>query len=189
MMWGGGGSEQDLVRDVQRGDRSAMKLLYCRYAGCLTAVCTRYLGGSDEAKDVLQDCFVKIFASIGSFKWRGDGSLRAWMARIVVNESLDFLRRSRQLGTVSYEWDLPDVAEEEEPDTEGLSPEVIQELLCRLPAGYRTVFNLYVLERKSHKEIAALLGISASTSASQLYRAKAVLAKEIRKFKSHDNGR
>ena len=80
----GNGGEQDLVRDIQRGDRVAMKLLYCRYAGCLTAVCSRYVACMDDVRDVLQDCFVKIFTSIHGFEWRGEGSLRGWMVRIVI---------------------------------------------------------------------------------------------------------
>ena len=100
----GNGGEQDLVRDIQRGDRVAMKLLYCRYAGCLTAVCSRYVACMDDVRDVLQDCFVKIFTSIHGFEWRGEGSLRGWMVRIVVNESLKFLKRNRQLESLDDGW-------------------------------------------------------------------------------------
>lgn len=177
-------SEQGIVRGIRKGDRSAMKFLYCRYVGCLTAVCSRYVVVPDDVKDVLQDCFVKIFASIDKFEWRGDGSLKAWMVRIVVNESLKFLKRSKQLDALSYEWELPDVADEEEPEVGDVPASVVQEMLCQLPVKYRTVFNLYVLEQKSHKEIAALLNIKEGTSASQLYRAKVMLAKKIREYKS-----
>lgn len=184
----GNGGEQDLVRDIQRGDRVAMKLLYCRYAGCLTAVCSRYVACMDDVRDVLQDCFVKIFTSIHGFEWRGEGSLRGWMVRIVVNESLKFLKRNRQLESLDDGWDVPDTVEDE-PDAEDIPSEVLQEMICRLPAGYRAVFNLYVFEKKSHKEIAAMLNIKESTSASQLHRAKAVLAKEIQRYKAQVNGR
>ena len=128
----------------------------------------------DDVRDVLQDCFVKIFTSIHGFEWRGEGSLRGWMVRIVVNESLKFLKRNRQLESLDDGWDVPDTVEDE-PDAEDIPSEALQEMICRLPAGYRAVFNLYVFEKKSHKEIAAMLNIKESTSASQLHRAKAVL--------------
>ena len=119
----GNGGEQDLVRDIQRGDRVAMKLLYCRYAGCLTAVCSRYVACMDDVRDVLQDCFVKIFTSIHGFEWRGEGSLRGWMVRIVVNESLKFLKRNRQLESLGDGWDVPDTVEDEPDETVDGSPE------------------------------------------------------------------
>ena len=104
------------------------------------------------------------------------------MVRIVVNESLKFLKRDRQLESLGDGWDVPDTVEDE-PDAGDIPSEVLQEMICRLPAGYRAVFNLYVFERKSHKEIAAMLNIKESTSASQLHRAKAVLAKEVQRYK------
>ena len=142
----------------------------------------------DDVRDVLQDCFVKIFTSIHGFEWRGEGSLRGWMVRVVVNESLKFLKRNRQLESLGDGWDVPDTVEDE-PDAEDIPSEVLQEMICRLPAGYRAVFNLYVFEKKSHKEIAAMLNIKESTSASQLHRAKAVLAKEVQRYKAQVNGR
>ena len=123
-----------------------------------------------------QDCFVKIFTSIHGFEWRGEGSLRGWMVRIVVNESLKFLKRNRQLESLDDGWDVPDTVEDE-PDAEDIPSEVLQEMICRLPAGYRAVFNLYVFEKKSHKEIAAMLNIKESTSASQLHRGKGGVGK------------
>ncbi len=180
--------ERELIRDIRSGDRVAMNTLYHRYVGRLAAVCSRYITREDDVKDVLQDSFVKIFTSVGKFEWRGEGSLRGWMARIVVNESLDFLKRNRQTEFVGGEQDIPDEAEEE-PDAEGIPPEVLMEMVRRLPPGYRVVFNLYVFERRSHKEIAVLLDIGESTSASQLHRAKAMLAKEIRRYKSQVYGR
>jgi RNA polymerase sigma factor, sigma-70 family len=110
------------------------------------------------------------------------------MVRIVVNESLKFLKRNRQLESLDDGWDVPDTVEDE-PDAEDIPSEVLQEMICRLPAGYRAVFNLYVFEKKSHKEIAAMLNIKESTSASQLHRAKAVLVKEVQRYKAQVNGR
>ena len=89
------GSEQDLIRKVRQRDTSAMKMLYGQYVGYLTAVCARYIPDDDEVKDILQEAFIKIFDSMDKFSWRGEGSLKAWMTRIVVNDSLKTLRKKK----------------------------------------------------------------------------------------------
>ena len=181
------GAEQDLVRKVLQGDKAAMKTLYGQYVGYLTAVCARYVADDDEVKDVLQEAFVKIFRTMDRFSWRGEGSLRAWMTRIVVNDSLKALRRKKPL-PLSATFAEP-VDEEEEPMFAAVPLDVIQGMIRRLPDGYRTVFNLYVFEDKSHKEIASLLGIKENSSASQLFHAKALLARWIKEYlKENDNG-
>ena len=110
-------------------------------------------------------------------------ALKAWMRQISVNEALKFIRKRKRSDTVEYKWDLPDKEEEEEPDVGSVPPGVIQKMIQALPEGYRTVLNLYAFEEKSHKEIAALLGITESTSASQLHRARAILARQINEYK------
>ena len=107
--------------------------------------------------------------------------MRAWSTRIVVNESLKFLKKSEKLNIVnSPAWNLPDIVEEEEEaDFDETPTSVILEMIRSLPIGYRTVFNLYVFEKKTHKEIASILDITENTSASQLHRAKSLLAKQI----------
>lgn len=163
-----------------------MKILYGRYAGYLTAVCARYIPDDDEVKDILQEAFIKIYQSIDRFSWRGEGSLKAWMSRIVVNDSLKALRRKKPLPLPET---LSEVAAEEDPPFDGVPLAVIQDLIRRLPDGYRTVFNLFVFEDKSHKEIASLLGIKENSSASQLHHAKALLGRWIKDYiKLQDNG-
>ena len=164
-------NEEQIIRLVQSGDTTAMRSLYNLHIRYLTAVCARYLARDEDVKDALQEAFLKIFTSIGRFKYRGEGSLRAWMTRIVINEALKLLRREQRIDTV-------DLRREEIP------AEALHEMIRTLPAGYRTIFNLYVMEQKSHKEIAALLGISESTSASQLHRAKALLAEKIKHYRT-----
>ena len=83
------------MQQVRRQDKTAMKMLYDRYVGYLTAVCARYIPDDDEVKDILQEAFIKVFQSMDKFSWRGDGSLKAWLTRIVVNDSLKFLRRKK----------------------------------------------------------------------------------------------
>ena len=175
--------ESELVARVRRRDTSAMRELYDLHAGFLAGVCSRYITDRDEVNDVLQESFIRIFSSIRNFEHRGDGSLRAWMRRIAVNECLKSLRRGRKL---QYLQEVPEEIageEDEGPPLDGIPPEAIQEMIRRLPDGYRTVFNLFVFEDMSHREIAELLGIRENSSASQYLRARARLAKEIMEYK------
>ena len=163
-----------------------MKALYGRYVGYLTAVCSRYIDDDDEVKDVLQDVFIKIFQSMDRFSYRGEGSLKAWMTRIVVNDALKSLRRKKPLPLSPV---LSDITEDEEPDFDRVPLDILQGMIRKLPEGYRTVFNLFVFEDKSHKEIASLLGIKENSSASQLHHAKAQVARWIKDYiKNSDNG-
>lgn len=176
--------EQALLKKISSGDISAMKEFYNNYSGYLTTVCSRYIFNVDDVKDVLQESFIKIFKSISKFTYKGVGSLKAWSSRIVVNESLKFLKEKEKLNIINSPiWDLPDIGEEE-ADFEQIPASVILEMIRALPMGYRTVFNLYIFEEKSHKEIASILHITESTSASQLHRAKRILAKQINEYRS-----
>jgi RNA polymerase sigma factor (sigma-70 family) len=170
--------EEAIVRLFGKGDSTAMDELYAYAADSLAGVASRYVVG-DEVKDVLQESFIKIFTRIGDFQYRGKGSLMAWMTRIVINEALQCLRSHKAAPTVELSMDVPD-ADDEPPDLHGLSNDDIVEAIGRLPDGYRAVFNLYVVEGKSHKEIAELLNIKPDTSASQLHRAKSLLAKMLK---------
>ncbi len=176
-------SEQHLLEQLKNGDRTAQKTLYTMYVGSLTAICCRYIVDKDDVKDVLQDSFVKIFTQINTFTYRGEGSLKAWMTRIVVNMSLNFIKTSGRLALVRDDTVSLKLSEEEEPDAEGVPPDELQEMIKKLPVGYRTVLNLYVFENKSHKEIADLLNIKATSSASQLYHAKTMMARMIKEYK------
>lgn len=170
---------------MRRRDKTAMKMLYDRYVGYLTAVCARYIPDDDEVKDILQEAFIKAFQSMDKFTWRGEGSLKAWLTRIVVNDSLKSLRRKKPLPLSATMTE----SMEEEPAFEAVPLDVIQGMIRKLPDGYRTVFNLFVFEDKSHKEIASMLGIKENSSASQLFHAKAMLARWIKDYiKLKDNG-
>lgn len=175
------GNEEVLINKILSGDESAMRGLYDRYSGALSTTCRRYIVDEDETKDVLQDAFIKIFNRLNTFEYRGEGSLLAWMTKVVVNEALKHIRDLNRRNTVSTTWDLPDTSDEDdEPDDIScISPDVLLRLIQELPEGYRTVFNLYVFEQKSHKEIAQLLDINEASSASQYHRAKKTLRKRI----------
>lgn len=171
---------------MRQGDPSAMKTLYCRYVGSLAAVCARYVPDDDEVKDILHDSFIKAFTQFSSFEYRGEGSLKAWLTRIVINRSLSHLKQKEPFDSLDTHADMADV-DTVAPDTSRVPAEVIHGFIRQLPAGYRTIFNLYVVDGKSHREIARLLGIKESTSASQLHRAKEILAQKIKDYsKSQD---
>ena len=177
-----GNVDKELVHAAMRGNRSAMADLYSRNIGYLTAVCSRYLADNDDRNDVLQNSFVKIFSALGSFEYRGEGSLKAWMARIVVNEALKYLKNAGRISTVPEDR-IPDIADGEEPEVDDIPQPVLQDMIRQLPDGYRTVFNLYVFEEMSHKEIAETLGIKVNSSASQYHRAKAMLARWLNDYR------
>lgn len=175
------GKDERLLKRVKKGDTAAMHELYRRYARYLTAISARYLNNDEDIRDVLQDSFMKIFSSIDNFEYRGEGSLKAWMARITLNETLKFLRNSNRFDVTGLNEEVLEMPDGDIP-SEKVPAGVIFNMIRELPEGYRAVFNLYVIEGRSHKEIAELLGISENTSASQLHRAKAILAKRIKEY-------
>ncbi len=173
-------TEHQLLEAIAAGERAALRRLYDRYAGYAMAVALRYLPQSDEARDVLQDSFVRILTTVGQFSYRGEGSLKSWVGRIVSNRAVDYLREHQRFRTVS---DVPDEPDDtEEPDIGRLPPDVLMAMIGRLPANYRTVINLYVFEQWPHREIARLLGVKESTSSSLFFRAKKMLAKQIKEY-------
>lgn len=175
--------ELELSDLCKRGDNRARKELYERYAGRLLGVCMRYVNDRDTAQDLLHDGFLKVFNSFDKFAWRGEGSLRAWMERVLINTVLQHLRKNDSLSQTLEVEELPEMYEEPDASAVEMIPQtVLMQFINELPVGYRTVFNLYTMEEKSHKEIAELLGINEKSSASQLFRAKNTLAKKIKEW-------
>ena len=170
-------SERQLVVALQRGEARAQKVVYEQLATRMMAVCVRYVSNHDDAEDVLIEGFMRVFERISQF--RNEGSFEGWVRRIMVTESLMFLRKNRAL---RHEMSLDSVTAE--PDygwaDDALQADDLLRLVAQLPDGYRTIFNLYAIEGYSHAEIAALTGISEGTSKSQLSRARAVLQQLIR---------
>lgn len=178
-------SETELVKRCGKGDNLARKQLYEQYAGQLLTICVRYVSDADAAKDVLHDAFLKIFRSIDKFAYRGEGSLKAWLVRIVINESLGYLRsQSSFVICETLVEEMIGMEEANEQDSlEEIPQSVLMQFIRELPLGYRTVFNLYVFEEKTHKEIAEMLCISEHSSSSQLSRAKTLLIKKVNHFR------
>ncbi|MDE5812763.1 MAG: RNA polymerase sigma factor [Muribaculaceae bacterium] len=179
-------SEAFLAQRIRNKDPLASKALYGAYAGYLTGVCTRYLSDPDDVKDVLHDSFLKIFGAMHSFEYKGPGSLKAWLTKIVVNESLRFIRDTYRHELVTLSEEIEMTAAAEEPEIRTVPMEILHRMISELPTGYRTVFNLYVFEGRSHKDISALLNIKEASSASQFHRAKALLAARIKEYQSNN---
>jgi RNA polymerase sigma-70 factor (ECF subfamily) len=142
------------------------------------------MGNYMDAEDVLMKGFYKVFKNLGSFEYRGNKSLSKWIKTIMINESLMFLRDSRKFAFESIDSTHTQIPDEKESDVDA---EQIFQLILKLPDGYRTVLNLFIMDGLSHEEIAGQLGISINTSKSQLSRARALLKEQL--FKVNENGR
>ena len=174
----------NIVERIRLKDQRAMGELYQMYIGELSSVCYRYIPNRDDAKDVLQNSFVKIFTSISTMEYRGNEAFKGWLVRIVANEALKFLREKKKLLFIEQDDAKAKQAHiaDEAPDIELISADQLHQLISELPDGSRTVLNLYVFENYSHRQIAGLLGIKESTSASQLHYAKQWLARRIKEL-------
>ncbi len=176
--------EERCLRKALDGDNTATEWIYRKHVRYLSALCSRYITEDEDIKDVLQESFIKIFTSLDSFKYRGEGALKAWMAKITLNETLKFVRNNSRLPIDSIDDKDTNIADGDSMETEDIPTDVLHQFIRELPDGYRTVFNLYVIDDKSHKEIAQLLGIKENTSASQLHKAKSMLAQKIKHYRT-----
>lgn len=168
-------TDEEMVKGCLQGDAVAQKALYDAYARKMMSICMRYAGNYNEAQDILQDGFVKVFQKMDHY--RGDGPLGGWIARTMVNTALDQIRRNKPF---QYSQDLTEAEYLHATDAKVISrmaTDEIMELIQELPPGYRTVFNLFAIEGYPHKEIGEMLGISENTSKSQFMKARAYLRK------------
>lgn len=185
-----GAIDEKLVRDIMQGDSKAMRRLYDLTVRSMTAVCSRYVPNDDDVKDVLQDSYVKIFSNLSTFRYKNESSLSSWMSRIVINESLQMLRRKKSNPFIVPLDDAleNDIIEGDETALAAIASKLniddMMKLVRQLPDGYRTVFNLFAIEQLPHRTIASMLGISENTSASQFHRARKLLAQKIMDLKN-----
>ena len=170
---------RQLVERIRQKDQRAMTAFYQQYVEELSSVCYRYVPQENDAKDVLQNSFMKIFTSIKNFEYQGEASFKGWMKKVVANEALCYLKYRKKLLFAEQEAINLQTEFEDEPEPERITPDDLHQLITGLPDGYRTVLNLFVFEGYTHRQIAELLGISEATSASQLFYAKRLLAKKI----------
>ena len=172
--------EQTDLTACKNGDRSAQKEIFDSLAPKMFAVCLRFMGGKEAAEDVLQEGFITLFTRLDSYT--GEGSFEGWARKIFVNTALmnlrkkDALKESADLDTVR------DIRSEGVTQLQDLGYHELLKLIAGLPDGYRTVFNLSVIEGYSHREIAQILGITEATSRSQLQRARMLLQDKIKKM-------
>jgi RNA polymerase sigma factor (sigma-70 family) len=173
-------SEEELLKGCLNNSRIHQKAFYEKYAGKMYALCLRYAKDNMEAEDFLQEGFMKVYDNLG--KYRNEGSLEGWIRKVIVNNILQAIRIKK----IQFsEIDAAGKAQENETDILSvMAADELFELIRKLPNGYRTVFNLYVVEEYSHKDIAAALGISEGTSKSQLARARMMLQKMVLKNES-----
>lgn len=174
--------EQSLSERCRRAERPAFRELYDTYAGRLLSLCSRYTGTRAAAEDILQDSFIKIIQSFGSFRYRGPGSLYAWMSRITVNRALDAVRQECRIQIVPIDEGRVEESVIDDNDICAVPQEELLRMIRELPPGYRTVFNMYAIDGFSHKEIGRALGIKERSSSSQYMRARAVLAEKIKDY-------
>ena len=169
-------SELEMIEGCKKGDRYAQKLLYDRFSGKMFALCCRYVKDKMEAEDILLTAFTKILNRIDQYK--NEGSFEGWIRRVMVNESLSYLRKNKSM---YVETDIEAV--DREPNYEKLENHLeaqdLLKLISELPSGYRIVFNMFAIDGYSHKEIGEELGINENTSKSQLSRARSVLQKRL----------
>jgi RNA polymerase sigma-70 factor (ECF subfamily) len=167
-----------LISGCKKGDRNSQQDLYMHFADHVMSIAYRYARDLPEAEDILQNAFIKVFENINSYDAK-KGSFEPWLSRIVINEALQLLKKnSRYLLTNRNDGEVFEQTVESNI-LELMEAEQIHALMHQLPDGYRIVFNLYVIEEYTHKEIATLLEITESASRSQLTRAKKMLRKLI----------
>jgi RNA polymerase sigma factor (sigma-70 family) len=170
-------TEAEIIEGCRAGKSKLQKALYERYSGKMYNICLRYAKNSDEAEDILQEGFIKVFDKINQFA--GTGSFEGWIRRIMVNSALEVIRKRKIDFSVV---DTKYIQDPHEYTYNTISTLNVKELLAviqQLPDGYRTVFNLYVIEGYQHSEIAEILGVSEGTSKSQLARARNLLQSKL----------
>ena len=169
---------KNILNGCLTGSRRDQELLYRRHAAKLYAVCIQYSGNDEEARDILQEGFIKIFENLIHYKH--EGSFEGWMRRIIVNTALEHYRSKHNLYRVD---DIDMIPEQDaEPDSEdyaGLEAVDLLDIIRELPPKYRMVFNLFAIEGYSHKEISAMVNISEGTSKSNLSRARGILQRRV----------
>ena len=171
-----------IIDKCKQGDRQAAEKIYQIFSAKMFALCLRFSKDRADAEDTLQDGFIKIFTSIGQYT--GKGSFEGWMTRIMINTAMEKFRKNSPLQIVE---ELPEIEDNEDIDEEVSIPEeVLADFVNQLPERYKMVFNLYVIEEMSHKDIAALLGINEGTSKSNLARAREILKRKVKEYLDHE---
>ncbi|MCX6181007.1 MAG: sigma-70 family RNA polymerase sigma factor [Bacteroidetes bacterium] len=182
-----GSTLDDIIEGCKKQDAKSQDALYLKYASLFFAICLRYLKDKDDAKDVLQDSFIKIYDKIVTFK--GEGSFEGWIKKIVVNNCLQYLNQKKKVLKIENElWieGSEETVEVEVEEDDQIDASVLFNMIKELPVGYRTVFNMFVFDGFGHAEIAAQLKISEGTSKSQLAKARKYLKERIKEYQKNE---
>jgi RNA polymerase sigma factor (sigma-70 family) len=166
-------SEDKLIKDCLSGDRHAQYELYQRFSGVLFGICLRYTRNRAEAQDLLQEAFIRIFAKLESFGFKG--SFEGWLKRLVINQAINFRRDNLKHLFVNSYADPPELMNDDDSEpfsASSISGDRLLQMVQSLPDGYRLVFNMYVFENLPHLQIAEMLEISENTSKTQLMKAR-----------------
>lgn len=177
--------EKELVEGCIKGDRLAQKRLYDAFGGKMYALCKRYTKNVDDAADIMQDAFMKVFDNIQYF--RGESPLEYWIRSIVVNTAIKFLRKQKPWANSADVELYQNEISNDEISISGLNYEQLLDLIKELPEGCQTVFNLYAIEGYKHHEIAEMMSISEGTSKSQFSRARMLLMQKLKAEQGWDN--
>ena len=179
------GALKEVIARCKEGDRRAQNQIFEMFFGKMSSVCRRYISDRDEAQDIVQTGFIKVFANINNFS--GEGSFEGWVRRIMSNSAIDYIRKQKKIfisiDASEYDWLADQENKEQEWNTTLINEteRVMQEIQNLSPA-YKLVFNMYVIEDYSHQEISDILGISIGTSKSNLSKAKRNLLKNLVKL-------
>ncbi len=174
---------QKIIDECIAGKRHAQETMYKMFSSKMYAVCLRYAKNEAEAQDILQDGFIKVFKNINKFK--NKGSFEGWMRRMMINISLERIRRERRMHVVD---NLNSYTTQTESNSaiEELSAQELIQIIQSLPSQYKAVFNMYVIDNMNHKEIGKALNISENTSKSNLHRARNILKEKIEQLKDRE---
>lgn len=176
-------TDQELVKQCMEGKREAQLALFNQHAGKMLTICRRYFDNIEEAEDVLQEGFIKVFERL--HQWQGSGPLGGWIRTVMINTALTQLRSNKKWQNNTAIDDAISLSSDDANALESMSAEEILQLIQEMPSGYRTVFNLFVIEGYGHKEIGELLGISENTSKTQFLKSKEWLKKALTKQEQH----
>lgn len=170
----------ELARLCARGDDKARKEMYTRYAGSLYAICIRYVGDRELARDLMHDSMIRIYDTIG--KYRPTGTLKSWMSRVTVNIVIDHIRKERKFLIVPLEGEQEKIPEPSAEEMRTVPKEELMRMISALPEAKRVIFNLFCVEGYFHKDISKMLGIKEKTSSSLLFKAREQLAGNIKDY-------
>ncbi len=178
--------EIDIINGCKKQVPRYQRALYDKFASKMLGVCLRYSHDQEEAEDMLQEGFVKVFSHINDY--RGDGSFEGWIRRVMINSAINYFVKNKRHYFQDDVDDLGEVIEDNRVHYDQLHVKDLLRVIQALPDGYRTVFNLYEIEGYQHKEIAEMLGISVSTSKTQLLHSKRLLQKRLADYSREIKG-